>query len=54
MVSDFLKEHGIKVPLRRRDFTEEEMRVAEKVAEEIAKKVDQVLKRGEKRNNAEL
>ncbi|MCX5884458.1 MAG: putative zinc-binding protein [Proteobacteria bacterium] len=46
VVSDFLKNHGIKTPDKRRNFTEEEMKIAEKVAEEIGKRVDEILKRG--------
>jgi len=46
VVSDYLKNQGIKAPDKRRNFTEKEMKIAEKVAEEIAKRVDEILKRG--------
>ena len=46
VVSDFLKSHGIKAPDKRRNFTEEEFKIAERLAEEIVKKVDEILKRG--------
>jgi uncharacterized metal-binding protein len=54
VVSDFLKSHGIKTPDKRRNFTEEEMKIAEKVAEEIARKVDEILKKAGAKDHAEL
>jgi uncharacterized metal-binding protein len=45
VVSDYLKSQGIKAPNKRRDFTEDEFRIAEKVAEEIARRVDEILER---------
>ena len=54
VVSDYLRNQGVKVPNRRRNFTEEELKIAEKVAEEIARRVDEILSRGERATHAEL
>jgi len=43
IVSDLLKAHGIKVPRSRRTLTEKDKVAVDVVAEEIAKKVDEIL-----------
>lgn len=44
VVSDFLKEHGIKLPQSRRLLTEKDQAAIDLVAEEIARKVDEIQK----------
>lgn len=44
VVSDFLKEHGIEPPRSRRALTEKDQAAVDLVANEIAKRVDEILK----------
>ena len=44
VVSDLLKEHGVEPPRSRRVLTEKDQAAVDLVAEEIAKKVDEILK----------
>lgn len=44
VVSDLLKEHGIEPPQSRRALTEKDQAAVDLVADEIAKKVDDILK----------
>ena len=46
VVSDLLKEHGIEAPRSRRTLKEKDQVAIDLVAEEIAKKVDEILKKG--------
>ncbi len=46
VVSDLLKEHDISTPESRRTLTVEDQAAVDLVAEEIAKKVDEILKNG--------
>ena len=46
VVSDLLKEHGINPPQSRRTVSEKDQAAIDLVAEEITKKVDEILKNG--------
>lgn len=46
VVSDLLKEHGVEPPQSRRTLSEKDRAAVDLVAEEIAKKVDEILKNG--------
>ena len=46
VVSDLLKEHGIEPPESRRTLTSEDQAAVDCVANEIARKVDEILKNG--------
>ncbi len=46
VVSDLLKEHGIDLPESRRTFTSKDRAAVDCLAEEIARKVDDILKNG--------
>jgi len=43
LVSELLKEHGVEPPRSRRALTEKDQAAVDLVAEEIAKKVDEIL-----------
>ena len=45
VVSDLLKEHGIKPPQSRRALTEKDQAAVDLVADEITKKVDEILEK---------
>jgi hypothetical protein len=46
VVSELLKERGVKPPSSRRTLTETDRVAIDLVAEEIARKVDEILKKG--------